>query len=178
MSYAQTLGKYSQRKCWTDATAFVVLLDYVTHCNAMRMVPEIDHFESYLRNRYAPTENDWQSSTGSNITFSYGIMRVDGRSQRPIAVVNWAASSAGKQYTCTHWQDPMTGEHRTSCNCRGWTVKKKNRDRECCHTKDMEGRQECAKQRLSSYAINTPAEAAAVIPNVEDNRELRAIWLS
>lgn len=112
---------------------------------------------------------------GRDHGFSHGVMIVDGRAQRPVEVQHWLSSNELTTYTTVKWQDPVTGELRTSCNCAGWAIKKGSR-RECCHTKDMEGITTCRRKKAGGAAvIHSAAEAAAEIPDIVDGKELRGI---
>lgn len=120
----------------------------------------------------------YASSTGSGISFRDGVMFVDGSPQRPNRVQQWWSSNELTKYTTVEWADPATGQLRTSCNCPGWTVKKADKDRCCCHTKDMEGVKACSKRKADDIQqIHSVEEAQRAIPEIIDGRELRGIML-
>lgn len=104
-------------------------------------------------------------------------MHANGRGQRPVRVEHWESSNGLTTYTCVEWQDPVTGERRTSCNCPGWTNKKKDKARSCCHTKDMEGTKPCPRKKIEAVAITSVDVAMENIPDIHDGRELRGIML-
>lgn len=111
----------------------------------------------------------------SNVTFSNGVMLVDGRSQTPVRVAHWESTNGLSRYTTVEWQDPVTGLKRTSCNCPGWTHAKGEQPRGCCHTQDMEGVKPCNRKRIEDLAITSVAQAQAEIPSIKEGRELRGI---
>ena len=119
----------------------------------------------------------YASSTGSHISFPDGIMHVNGEAQRPTKVELWESSNGTTTYTTIEWQDPVTGVKRTSCNCPGWGMKKKDKDRQCCHTNDLEGKKPCDKKRVRTVAIRTVADARREIPDCHEGRNLRGIML-
>jgi hypothetical protein len=111
------------------------------------------------------------------VSFTNGIMHVMRQAQRPVEVARWESSNGMTVYTTVKWRDPITGELRTSCNCPGWVMKRRDRRRRCCHTDDMEGVKVCSRTRVDSMAIHSLAEAAEAIPEVHGGRELREINL-
>ena len=119
----------------------------------------------------------YASSTSSNISFIDGVMHVSGDAQRPTKVELWESSNGTTTYSTIEWQDPVTGVKRTSCNCPGWGMKKKGKDRACCHTNDLEGKKPCEKKRVRTQVIRTVADAQREIPDCHDGRRLRGIML-
>lgn len=113
----------------------------------------------------------------ASVTFRDGLMLVGGAPQRPNRVVQWESSNGITNYSCVEWIDPATGNRRTSCNCPGWAIKKAGRDRQCTHTLDMEGRKTCTRKRVDTTQIRSAAQAAAVVPDLVDGRELRSIMV-
>jgi hypothetical protein len=120
-----------------------------------------------------------QSDVG--VPFIGGVAHVNDRPQVPTDVQHWLSSNGLTQYTTITWIDPTTGERRTSCNCPGWTIKKKGSPkRTCCHTQDMEGTRPCFdKEKVENepIPIRTVRDVQKHIPTVEGTRELRAIML-
>lgn len=125
-------------------------------------------------------------TAGSGVGFSKGVMQVNGRTQRPIASCDFDATNGLTKYTAVVWQDPITGEQRTSCNCPAWCISR-GHARTCRHTQALEGHATTApRQRRSRPAPNPPRvkqlhtveEALAAIPDIsDDGRLLRAIQL-
>jgi hypothetical protein len=114
---------------------------------------------------------------GTGVAFSGGVMHVHGVAQLPDHVDKWRSSNGLTEYTTVAWRDPATGELRPSCNCPAWTMKKKGKERECKHTKDMLGIAACNAERIyESRPIATLAEAVREIPKL-DARVLRDIIL-
>jgi len=104
-------------------------------------------------------------------------MTVNGQSQRPVKVEHWESSNGLTTYSTVEWKDPNSNEHRTSCNCPGWSNKRKNQPRGCCHTKDLEGTKPCPRKKVESVAVTSLAQAIEEIPELMDGRELRGIML-
>jgi hypothetical protein len=113
----------------------------------------------------------------SGVSFSDGVMHVNGQPQRPANVVHWEASNGYTNYTTVEWVDPFTGDRRTSCNCPGWANKRRGQPRGCCHTADMEGIRACNRKRVDTTAITTMHEALEAIPDIREGRALRGILL-
>lgn len=113
----------------------------------------------------------------STVTFSGGVMFVNGAPQRPNQVQHWESSNGLTQYATVEWADPATGERRTSCNCPGWSIKKPGKPRSCTHTLDMEGVKSCPRQRVDSQSIRSVAQAVELIPEIQDGRFLRSIMI-
>jgi len=119
------------------------------------------------------------SETG--VAFSQGVMYVNGSPQIPARVQHWLSTNENSQYATTEWRDPATGQLRTSCNCPGWTIRRKGAaHRECCHTKDMEGVATCDRKRVESggpLVLNTLADVERHVESISNTRELRAIMI-
>lgn len=117
-------------------------------------------------------------TSDSGVTFSGGVMLVHGAPQRPELVEKWESSNGLTQYTTVGWKSDSTGERRVSCNCPGWTMKKKGQSRRCKHTDSMIGVATCDARRLTDEPIRvqTIAEAEALIPKF-NGRPLREIDL-
>lgn len=116
-----------------------------------------------------------QSDEG--VTFPGGVMHVNGNVQRPERAKHWLSSNEITKYTTITWVDPATGQKRTSCNCRGWSTKKRGKKRECMHTKEMEGRGTCDRTPVTDEEIRTLTQARELIPDIHDGKELRGIML-
>ena len=123
------------------------------------------------------TETGYASSTGPEIHFREGLMHVHGQPQRPVQALHFESSNGLTQYTTVEWVDPITGVSRTSCNCAGWTVKKKDKARGCCHTRELETGVGCGKRRIDQVAIQTVSQAVSAIPELKAGRELRGLML-
>lgn len=128
--------------------------------------------EQSTEQRYVPITEE------SNVSFSDGVMVVDGIVQQPSKVEHWESSNGITTYTTVEWTSPTNpNEKRTSCNCPGWTHKKKGKPRECTHTKDMEGVSPCRRTKVESVVISSVQQAIDEIPDITDGRELRGIML-
>ena len=109
--------------------------------------------------------------TSESIGFAHGIMTVNGVTQRPSRYIYRESLSGSGEYTAIVWEHPRTGELRTSCNCRGWTIKKKNKHRECKHTKELEGERAAPRNAAPVTAIRSIAQAIEVIPDATSESE-------
>lgn len=115
--------------------------------------------------------------TGDGVTFSSGNMLVNGTTQVPEQAQQWESSNGLSVYTTVAWIDPVTRIRRVSCNCPGWTLKKRGKLRRCKHTDDMMGIAMCgAKQINGRVTIHTITEAESVVPEF-DGHPLRSIML-
>jgi hypothetical protein len=119
---------------------------------------------------YASVENT------DGVSFSGGVMMVNGSPQQPVLVDDWESSNGTTKYTTVKWQDPETGEQRVSCNCPGWAIKKAGKPRRCKHTDDMMGLRGCNASKAGSTVIRTISQATERIPDFE-GRALRGIML-
>lgn len=143
-----------------------------------------------MNRRTTTTTQQQQASTTfssvestAGVSFAKGNMVVNGSPQIPIFVQDWFSSNGLTKYTTVLWQDPATGERRVSCNCLGWTHRRVNAARECCHTKDMKGIEPCGKQKADAapVPITSMQQAEERIKHFDshlDGRELRAINLT
>jgi len=129
--------------------------------------------ESSQLNRVHPDFASVESSDG--VTFSGGVMMVNGREQRPVEVQHWESSNGITTYATVMWE-AENGEKRCSCNCLGWANKKKNKPRRCKHTDDMMGIKTCRANKAENVRITTIAQAEAHIPKL-DGRILRSLML-
>ncbi len=120
---------------------------------------------------YASAEN------ADGVTFANGNMLVNRGFQVPVEAQRWESSNGITVYTAVKWRDPQTGEHRVSCNCNGWAMKKAGRPRRCKHTDDMMGIKTCSAKRVeATYQITTIKQAEEIVPRFE-GRALRGIML-
>lgn len=109
-------------------------------------------------------------------SFSGGVMHIRGVPQRPLEVVVWESTNGNTHYSTVLWEDPATGQRRTSCNCPGWAMKKAGKShRECKHTRDMEGISTCNANRVEATRIQSVEQAVAAIDTIVDGKELRGI---
>lgn len=113
-------------------------------------------------------------ATGTGVSFLGGVMHVNGRAQQPREVAQFESSNGLTTYTTVVWQDGVTGERRTSCNCPGWAHAKKGGSRGCCHTRELETGVPCGKRRVTNRRIHSVEEAVEAIPEIHEGRELRA----
>lgn len=117
------------------------------------------------------------SATTDGVTFSKGNMMVHGNYQTPTEVKRWRSSNGLSVYTAVVWQDPDTGERRTSCNCQGWAIKRGDKPRDCKHTKHLKGIKTCRDEVVDEFEIRTvEAASAAEIPGY-DTRNFRGLDL-
>lgn len=110
------------------------------------------------------------------VTFSSGVMMVNGAPQVPVEVQHWESSNGITNYSAVKWNDPETQEQRCSCNCPGWAMKKPGKPRRCKHTDDMMGIKTCKAKKVDTVTINNIQQAEKEIPKF-DGRELRGIML-
>lgn len=112
------------------------------------------------------------------VTFSGGVMHVDGRPQIPDTVERWESSNGTTQYATVAWRDPNTGELRASCNCPAWAMKKRGKDRGCKHCRHLTGTGSCDAKQLFDHVAHprTVAEATSAIPKLTP-RPLRGLLL-
>lgn len=109
-----------------------------------------------------------------NQSFRDGTMHINGRPQKPVRVEHWQSSNGLTNYTTVEWEDPVTGQKRTSCNCPGWTNKRRtDPHRRCKHTKDMEGEAVCDATKVDTVQITSADVAMQAIPEIVEGKELR-----
>jgi ATP-dependent DNA ligase len=88
-------------------------------------------------------------------------------------------SNPNNSYTAILYADGTT-----SCNCRGWTMKRSDKERGCRHTKEIESANPVSERpALKPTKKATPSEAEAVSHDVEpmaagklEGAELDAVW--
>lgn len=131
---------------------------------------------AHFRQQQSQEQTTTYVTNDTGVSFRDGVMHVDGRPLRPLRVESWFSSNGYTTYQTVEWEDPVTMERRTSCNCPGWAHKRGSR-RECVHTKDMEGIKPCTRDKANTHVIRTVADAVAHVPDMRDGRALRGIML-
>jgi hypothetical protein len=129
------------------------------------------------RTRQEQTATNKFVHDNARITFSDGTMHVNGQPMWPDDVANFLSSNKLTTYTAIVWRDVASGERRTSCNCPGWTIKRRGQPRQCTHTKDLEGIKPCSRPRVSSTSVQSVAQAVELVPDIAYGKCLRAIDL-
>lgn len=88
---------------------------------------------------------------GPSISFPGGVMHVEGRPQEALRIAENTASNGFTKYVAAIWQDPLTGELRTSCNCAGWTIKR-GPYRTCKHVQALQDHPETGRTLAEARA--------------------------
>ena len=99
---------------------------------------------------------------GPTISFPGGVMHVSGQAQEVERVVENLSSNQLTKYVAVIWKDPATGELRTSCNCRGWAIKK-GAYRTCKHVQALQDNP-TSGQSLAEAAAAALVSRTAVAP--------------
>jgi len=103
-------------------------------------------------------------------------MHVNGRAQRPARSVTFRSTNGLTMYTAVDWEDPASGDLRSSCNCPGWTIwRDKSKPRTCAHVVALVADNFNGLDVVANQAIHSAAEALEFAPTIKDSETLRSL---
>lgn len=95
-----------------------------------------------------------------SIAYPGGIARVNGIDQIAARVYYPMSSNELTQHTTIEWRHPIDNTRRITCNCKGWTLKRRGGVRHCWHTDAMAADPGLGQAPGSLNQTLTPAQLA------------------
>lgn len=90
---------------------------------------DVESLQLFTASGYVPVDDQ-----RDRMSYVGGIASVNGVEQQAVRVFHPMSSNGLTRHTTIEWLHPLDSSRRITCNCNGWTLKRRGSVRHCWHT--------------------------------------------